>query len=136
MTRYDFHNGALWNPSFPILRRQFPSRFHCIAVVGLTGQTASKYRHNREPNLVKKWIGQKIAIRQWQVLRKFYDDAIEVLLKFCDDAIASRSIFHPTIVDNQRGDARSYIANCSVDFAIRRACITTASGGHEPEKLG
>ncbi len=73
--------------SFAILRRQFPSRFHCIAVVGLTGQTASKYRHNREPNLAKKWIGQKKAIRQSQLFRKFYDDAIEVLLKFCGGAI-------------------------------------------------
>jgi hypothetical protein len=42
---------------------------------------------NREPNLAKKWIGQKKAIRQWQVFRKFYDDAIEVLLKFCGGSI-------------------------------------------------
>jgi len=42
---------------------------------------------NREPNLAKKWIGQKKAIRQWQVYRNFYDDAIEVLLKFCGGAI-------------------------------------------------
>jgi hypothetical protein len=53
----------------------------------LTGQTASKYRHNREPNLAKKWIGQKKAIRQSQVFRKLYDDVIEVLLKFCGGAI-------------------------------------------------
>jgi hypothetical protein len=63
------------------------SRHGSIAVVGLTGQTASKYRHNREPNLAKKWIGQKKTIIQWQVFRKFYDDAIEILLKFCGGAI-------------------------------------------------
>jgi hypothetical protein len=44
-------------------------------------------RHNREPNLAKKWIGQKKNIIQWQVFRKFYDDAIEILLKFCGGAI-------------------------------------------------
>jgi hypothetical protein len=86
-----------------------------LLLLGLTGQTASKYRHNREPNLAKKWIGQKKAIRQSQVFRKFYDDAI-----------ASRSIIHPTIVDNQRGDARSYIASCSVEFchtmSLHRDC--------------
>jgi hypothetical protein len=53
----------------------------------LTGQTATKYRHNREPTLAKKWIGQKKAIRQSQPLLKFYDDAIEVLLKFCGGVI-------------------------------------------------
>jgi len=53
----------------------------------LTGQTATKYRHNREPTLAKKWIGQKKAIRQSQALLKFYDDAIEVLLKFCGGVI-------------------------------------------------
>jgi hypothetical protein len=59
------------------------SRYSSIALlgVGLTGQTASKYG----PNC--KWIGQKKTIRQWQVFRKFYDDAIEVLLKFCGGAI-------------------------------------------------
>jgi hypothetical protein len=61
----------------------FPSRFHCVAVVGLT----AKHRHDREPNLAKKWIGQKKTIRRWQVLRKFYDDTIEILLKFCGGAI-------------------------------------------------
>jgi len=89
-----------------------------IAMISITA-----HKWNPSP---KKWIGQKIAIRQWQVLRKFYDDAIEVLLKFCDDAIASRSIFHPTIVDNQRGDARSYLASCSVEFchtmSLHRDC--------------
>jgi hypothetical protein len=35
----------------------------------------------------QKWIGQKKTIRRWQVLRKFYDDAIEILLKFCGGAI-------------------------------------------------
>jgi len=43
-----------------------------------------KYRHH--PNLAKKWIGQKKAIRRSQVFQKFYDDTIEVLLKFCVDA--------------------------------------------------
>jgi hypothetical protein len=42
---------------------------------------------SRQPNLAKKWIGQKKAIRQWQVFRKFCDDAIEVLLNFCGGAI-------------------------------------------------
>jgi len=73
MTRYDFRDGAQWNQSFPIVRRQFPSRFHCIWT----------NRRNREPNLAKKRIGQKKAIRRSQVFQKFYDDAIEVLLKFC-----------------------------------------------------
>jgi hypothetical protein len=35
----------------------------------------------------KKWIGQKKAIRQSQAFLKFYDDAIEVLLKFCGGVI-------------------------------------------------
>jgi hypothetical protein len=44
-------------------------------------------RQTKNANLAKKWIGQKKAIRQWQVFRKFYDDTIEVLLKFCGGAI-------------------------------------------------
>ena len=62
------------------------SRFHCIAVVGLTGR-------NQVPPAIanpispKKKIGQKKAIRQSQIFRNYYDDAIEVLLKFCGGAI-------------------------------------------------
>ena len=71
-----------------IMARNGTHRFntvHCCCWVDWTNRI--KYRHNREPNLAKKWIGQKKAIRQSQVLRKFYDDAIEVLLKFCGGAI-------------------------------------------------
>jgi hypothetical protein len=55
---YDFITARNGTHRFQ-LRRQFPSRFHCIAVIRQTGHTASKYCHNREPNLSIKWIGQK-----------------------------------------------------------------------------
>ena len=77
MTRYDFHNGRVMELIVSNTAPQFPSRFHCIAGI--------RYRHH--PDLAKKWISQKKAIRRSQVSRKFYDDAIEVLLKFCVDAI-------------------------------------------------
>jgi hypothetical protein len=50
--------------------------------MGLIGSAAIANRTSP-----KKWVGQKKAIRQSHVFQKFYDDAIEVLLKFCGGAI-------------------------------------------------
>lgn len=62
---YDFITARNGTHRFQ-LRRQFPSRFHCIAVIGSIGHTASIYRHNRDPN-----IGQKKTIKRWHLLQRF-----------------------------------------------------------------
>ena len=59
MTRYDFHNGVM-EPIVSNIASPVP-------VTVPLHLDKPRRQNNREPNLVKKWIGQKKAIKQSQV---------------------------------------------------------------------